>query len=312
MNVVYKKWNADEKLEEAQAKIYTGASGLPARPEQIKPRNIERGEDSTRYVLTKEGEPLAYVTSWLSDDTPGQGGIGYPWSLPDCPPEAKEKIFNELFTHLKKDKKLKDIRTGIVLTSKIAKDQIKFFEERGFKEDERAYRFTKDLDVEKMASKKFEGKAAKLTSRQATKDDIDLLIEVALSDPQLSRAFPDEAGFRDYFENRVMEAGHAVMVFDGDKVVAASAALKLEPDGVFLFGDEERVLMRFTAIRPGYRYTWKRLVSEFAKEVKSAGWKDTPIRVGFGFSTNGAVASGMAGILPEMDEFELFMKYTVE
>ena len=32
MNVVYKKWNPDEKLEEAQAKIYTGVSGLPARP----------------------------------------------------------------------------------------------------------------------------------------------------------------------------------------------------------------------------------------------------------------------------------------
>ena len=312
MNVVYKKWNPDEKLEEAQATIYTGVSGLPARPEEIKPRNNERGVESTRYALTKEGEPLAYVTSWLSDENPTEGGIGYPWSLPDCPPEAKEKIFNELFDHLKKDKKLKDIRTGIVLTSKIAKDQIKFFKERGFEEYERAYRFTKDLDVAKMASKKLEGKAAKLTSRRATKEDVDLLTEVALSDPQLRRAFPDEDLFRNYFENRVFEAGNALLVFDGDKVVAASAALKLEPDGVFLFGEEERVLMRFTAIRPGYNYAWKRLVVEFAKVVKDAGWKDTPIRIGFGFSTGGAVASGMAGMLPEMDEFELFMTYKVE
>ena len=312
LNVVYKKWNPDEKLEEAQAKIYTGVSGLPARPDQIKPRNIERGEDSTRYALTKDGEPLAYVTSWISDDTPGQGGIGYPWSLPDCPSEAKEKIFNELFTHLKTDKKLTDIRTAIVLTSKIAEEQIKFFEKKGFKEDERAYRFTKDLDVEEMASKKFEGKAVELTSRQATKDDVDLLIDVALSDPQLRRAFPNEEGFRNYFENRVLKDGHAVLLLDGDKVVAASAALKLDPDGVFLFGDEERILMRFTAIRPGYNYAWKRLVAEVAKEVKSAGWSDIPIRVGFGFSNNSAVASGMAGILSEMNEFELFMKYTVE
>lgn len=312
MNVVYKKWNPDEKLEEAQAKIYTGVSGLPARPEEIKPRNNERGVDSTRYALTKEGEPLAYVTSWLSDENPEQGGIGYPWSLPDCPPEAREKIFDELFTHLKNDKKLKDIRTGIVLTSKIAKEQLKFFKERGFKEVERAYRYTKDLDVEKMASKKLEGKAAKLTSRAATKDDVDLLIEVALSDQQLKRAFPDEDGFRNYFEGRVLKDGHAVLVLDGDKVVAASAALKLKPDGLFLFGDEERILMRFTAIRPGYNYAWKRLVVEIAKEVKNAGWKDTPIRVGFGFSTEGAVASGMAGILPEMEEFEIFMSYVVE
>jgi len=312
MNVVYKKWNPDEKLEEAQAKIYTGVSGLPARPEEIKPRNIQRGEDSTRYVLTKEGAPLAYVTSWVNDENPLEGGIGYPWSFPECPSEAKEKIFDELFTHLKEDKKLKDIRTGIVLTSKIAQEQIKFFEERGFKEHERVYRYSKDLDAGKMASKKVEGAAAKLTSRPATKDDIDLLIEVALSDQQLRGAFPDEEGFRNYFENRVLKDGHAVLLLDGDKVVAASAVLRMEPNGTFLLGDEERIMMRFTAIRPGYNYAWKRLVVEIAKEVKSAGWKDIPIRVGFGFSTEGAVASGMAEISPELDEFELFMRYKVE
>ncbi|MFX1607230.1 MAG: hypothetical protein ACFFDD_15195 [Promethearchaeota archaeon] len=312
MNIVYKKWNPDEKLEEAQAKIYTGVSGLPARPEEIKPRNIQRGEDSTRYVLTKEGEPLAYVTSWISDENPAEGGIGYPWSFPECPPEAKEKIFNELFTHLKEDKNLKDIRTGIVLSSKIAKDQIKFFEEKGFKEVERAYRYSKDLDIEKMASKKVEGKAAKLTSRPATREDIDLLIDVALSDPQLNRAFPNEDGFRAYFENRVLKDGHAVLVLDGDKVVAASAPLKMNPNGVFLLGDEERTLMRFIAIRPGYSYAWKRLVVEIAKEVKKAGWTKTPLRLSFGFSTEGAIASGIAGMSPEMEEFELFMKYEVE
>ena len=102
------------------------------------------------------------------------------------------------------------------------------------------------------------------------------------------------------------------MVLDGDKVVAASAALKMKPDGLFLLGDEERILMRFTAIRPGYSYAWKRLVVEFAKEVKSAGWKDTPIRVGFGFSTEGPVASGVAGLDSDLEEFEIFMSYKVD
>ncbi|MFW9963551.1 MAG: hypothetical protein ACFFCX_08310 [Candidatus Sifarchaeia archaeon] len=312
MNVVYKKWNPDEKLEDAQAKIYTGVSGLPARPEEIKPRNIQRGEDSTRYVLSKDGAPLAYVTSWVNDENPTEGGIGYPWAFPECPLEAKEKIFDELFNHLRKDKKLKDIRTGIVLTSKIANDQIKFFEEKGFKEVERAYRYSKDFDVEKLASKKLEGKAAKLTSRPATKDDVELLIDVALSDPQLNRAFPNEDGFRNYFENRVLKDGHAMLLLDGDKVIAASAPLKMEPNGTFLLGDEERTLMRFTAIRPGYGYAWKRLAVEIAKEVKKAGWKDTPIRLSFGFTAEGVVASGIAGLSPEMDEFEVFMRYTVE
>lgn len=312
MNVIYKKWNPDEGLEEAQAKIYTGVSGLPTRPEEIKPRNIQRGEDSTRYVLSKDGEPLAYVTSWINDENPTEGGIGYPWSFPNCPPDAKEKIFNELFDHLRKDKKLKDIRTGIVLNSKIAKDQIKWFEERGFSELERAYRYTKDLDVEKMASKKLDGKLAELKAKIATEDDVDALIEVAMSDPELGRAFPDEEGFRNYFAGRVLPQGNAIMLYEGDKLVAASAALRMEPNGVFLFGDEERVLMRFTAIRPGYGYAWKRLVVEIAKDVKKSGIKDIPLRVQFGFTASGAVASGIAGIDPDLEEFELFMKYKVE
>jgi len=312
MNVVYKNWNPEDGLEEVQANIYTGVSGLPARAEEIKPRNIKRGEDATRYALSKDGEPLAYVTSWIHDDDPTEGGIGYPWSMKDCPEEAKLKIFDELFTHLKKEKKLKEINTGIVVTSKVAEEQVKFFKKRGFEEYERAYRFTKDLDVEKLASKKLDGKYAKLKSRIATKDDVDALIEVSLSDPQLSRAFPDEENFRNYFETRVLEQGNAIMLYDGDKLVAASAALKLKPDGIFLFGEEERILMRFTAIRPGYRYVWKRLVVEIAKDVKNSGNKDIPIRVGFGFSTNGAVASGVAGIDSDLEEFEIFMKYKVD
>lgn len=312
MKVVYKKWNPDDGLEEVQAKIYTDVSGLPARAEEIKPRNIERGEDSTRYALTKDGEPLAYVTSWINDENPSEGGIGYPWSMKDCPEEAKLKIFDELFTHLKKEKKLEEINTGIVLTSKIAKDQVKFFKERGFEEHERAYRYTKDLDVEKLASKKLDGKYAKLKSKIATKDDVDALIEVSMSDPQLRRAFPDEEQWKNYFENRVMEQGNAIMLLEGDKVVAASAALKLKPDGVFLFGEEERILMRFTAIRPGYRYAWKRLAVEIAKDVKNSGNQDTQMRVGFGFSSNAAIASGIAGIDSDLEEFEIFMKYKVK
>jgi len=307
VNVIYKKWNPDEGLEEIQAKIYTGVSGLPARPEDIKPRNIHRGEDATRYVLSKDGEALAYVTSWVNNENPEQGGIGYPWSFPECPADAKDKIFDELYTHLKKEKKLKEIRTGIVLTSKIAGEQIEFFEKRGFKEVERAYQFNRDLAVEELAKKNLEGKAASLTSRIATSDDIDLLVELTLSDQQLKNAFPDEEGFRNYFENRVLKDGHAVLVFDGDKAVAASAALRLEPDGSILLGDEERIIMRFTAIRPGYNHAWERLVVEFAKEMKNAGWSDIPIRIRFGFNAEGAVASGLAGITPELNEYEIFM-----
>ena len=41
MKVKYMKWESGQGLEEVQAKIYTEVSGLPARAEQIGPRNVD-------------------------------------------------------------------------------------------------------------------------------------------------------------------------------------------------------------------------------------------------------------------------------
>ena len=308
MKVVYKKWEDGQGLEELQAQIYTGASGLPANGWQIKERNIQRGPDLTRYALTEDGKPLAYVTSNISTSERGRALIGYPWSLPDCPSEAKNKIFSEQFSYLKNRDDIEEITTAVVIRSKIKDEQIAFFKEKGFVEDERIYRYSLDFDVVEAANQKVEGKASKLTSRVATEKDIDLLIELCLADEGLREAFSSKDGFRSYFRDRVFKVRPPVMLFDGDQIVAASAPLRFEAEGSTVIADGERIIMRFTAIRPGYSYAWNRLLVELAKECKAAGWTDIPIYTSFGFSTSGAAPSGIAKLRPELEEFEIILK----
>ena len=312
LKVKYTKWEDNKGLEELQAEIYTEASGLPARPDEIRHRNNDRGADSTLYALTEDGKPLAYVTSYRYDDGTDRAGIGYPWAMKDCPKEAQEKIFNDLLGHLKTQDDVKEIRISVGFNSKISGDQIKFLEERGFSEVERAYRYTLDLAIEEASKMKLDAKAKGLKRKAATLDDVDTLIEVTRSDPQVRNAFPSDEAFREYFTDRVLKDGHCVILFDGDKAVAASAPLKLQPDGRAVTGDEERIIMRFTAVRPGHEYAWKRLVSEIAKEAKKAGWEATPIQVGYGYTADGVIAQGIADLRPEVEPYSIIYRYDKE
>ncbi len=72
-------------------------------------------------------------------------------------------------------------------------------------------------------------------------------------------------------------------------------------------GDEARIIMRFTAIRPGYNYAWSRLLIELAKECKSAGWTDIPLQAETGFVAGGSAIIGLAELRPELDDFEIIM-----
>ena len=309
MDVEYKNWESGKGLEEVQAKIYTEVSGLPARAEDIGPRNDQRGSDMTKYALTKEGEPLAYITSWQSNSEPGSYGIGYPWSLPNCPKDVKIKMFKEQLNYLKSKKDLKRIRTAVVVASKTAKDQIRFFEENGFVEDESVVRFNKDFDVKSLSKITVNTKAATLKVRIATNDDVDILIDLVKSDKQLGNYFPTREAAKGYFEGRVLKDGHAVILFDKDIAVAASALLKMDPDNFIVRADSERIIPRFVAIRPSYRYAYDRLLAELAKEALVAKWQDVPLRVGLGFETEDYAISLLAESQPEMYVYEILMAY---
>ncbi len=307
MKIKYQNFEPNKGFRELQAKIYTTASGLPARAEEIEQRNITRGAEMTRYALTEKDEPLGYITAYDSTSEIGRSGIGYPWTMPNAPKVVQTQLFNDMHTYLKSREKTLEIRTAVVLTSRIADKQIAFFKGQGFVERERVYRYNRDYDIMDVSTWKKSKELNTFTTRKATPKDLKLLIELSQADPYLTPAFPNHAAWVNYFKNRVLKDDHAVIVFENDLAVAASAALRLQPDQQFLLGDEERIIMRFTAIRPGYQRAWKFLLMAIAREAKAAGWAKIPLRVSFPFTTEVPLAKTLAALQPELEMFEVIL-----
>ncbi len=304
MKVKYTVWEPDKGLEDIQAKIFSHASGIPERAELIRQRNLQRAPEMTRYALTEDGEPLAYVTARDSSSGGGRTYIGYPWTMPGCPNDVQLKIFDELLSYLDKREETKEIGTTIITRSNLREQQVEFFKKRGFEEDERIFTYILPLDVVETSKLKVSEKASALKSKTATEEDIDHLVEIFMAEASLRTQVADEEAVKSYFIDRVLPTGHAVLLFDGNKVVGATAPLRFQPDGSRVQGDEERIIMRFTAIRPGYEYAWTRLLVEMAKECKKAGWKDIRIQAESWITGEGAAISGLAEIRPELTDFE--------
>ena len=304
MKVKYTVWEPDKGLEDIQAKIFSHASGIPERAEVIRQRNLQRAPEMTRYALTEDGEPLAYVTARDSSSGEDRTYIGYPWKMPDCPEEVQLKIFDELMSYLEEREETKEIGTTIITRSRLREQQAEFFKKRGFEEDEHIFTYILPLDVVETSKLKVSEKASTLKSKVATEDDIGHLIEIFMAEEDLRNQVADEEAAESYFMDRVLETGHAILLYDGDMVVAGTAPLRFQPDGNRVLGDEERIIMRFTAIRPGYEYAWTRLLVEMAKECKKAGWTDIPIQAESWITGEGASIAGLAELRPELTDFE--------
>ena len=309
MKVNYRHYEPDQNLEEIRAKIYTTASGLPASADQIRLRALNSDPKLMRFAFTEKDDPLAYISASGSDSQPWTIGMGYPWALPKCPSNVQKQIFKDLVSYITENKKIQEIVTGVVLTSKIADEQIRFFTEKGFTEKERIFLYALDYDVTEVSGRKLTKDIRAFRSRVATSKDINQLIEVCQSDPNTRNAFPTQEAWESYFTDRVLKDGHAVMVFKGDQVMAASAPLRFTPDGIFLRGKEERTIMRFRAVRPGYRAAWKRLLIELAKETVAAGWTDLPLREQIFFSTSEYTAPILAENHPDIEQTQIILAY---
>lgn len=312
MKVVYKKWNADKGLEDIQAKIYTEASGLPAQDWQIRNRNIHRGTDATRYALTEDEKPLAYVTSSISNSEQGRASISYPWAMPDCPPEVQMTLFNEQFEYLKNKEDIDTITTGVLLRSKIKDKQIEFFKKSGFSEYETRVHYNADFDVEETARMKLQGKAAELNARPATENDIDILVDLCMTDEHMRQAFFDKEELVSYLKERVFPMRPPTILFDREEAVAATAPIVTDSSNVNTSFDGQRIILRFRALKPGHEYAWERLLVELAKDCNAAGWADIPIIASFGFRIDGPEARAIVHMKPEFREFETCYIYRKE
>jgi hypothetical protein len=307
LDVKYTLWEPDKNLEDIQAKIFSTASGLPERAEVIRARNLQRAPEMTRYALTKDGEPLAYVTARDSSSEPGRTYVGYPWKMEECPEDVQLKIFNEMMKYLDDREETEVVATTVIENSKLRDTQKEFFSKRGFVEDNHVFQYRLPMDVVETSKLKVSSEASALKCKVATIDDMDHLVEIFKEDEGLRRQVTSDDAIREYFTDRVLKDGHCVLLYDDEKVVAATAPLRFQPNNFRVEGDEERIIMRFTAIRPRYNYAWSRLLVEMAKECKKAGWTEIKIQVETGFVAGGAAIIGLAELRPEIVDFETIM-----
>ena len=292
MKVVYKNYEPNQGLDELQAKIYTEASGLPATAEEIRARNIQRDSRMTQYALADDGAPLAYVTCRDSNSEPGRTYIGYPWKLSGCPNDVQQQLFDDQLAFLRTRDETKSIGSTVVMGSKIADTQLEFLYERGFREDNQIYLYNEDLDVKEVNKWNLNAEESSYTAKAAAEDDVEGLMELIQSDSYIRNAFPNDDAMRAYLVDRVLKDGHGVIILKDDKMVAASAVLKLSPDNPSLSGDQGRYIMRFTAKRPGYKGVWKRLVVEIAKECVTSKLVDVPFRLRTSYTSRDPSAAG--------------------
>jgi hypothetical protein len=307
VDVQYVLWEPEKGLEDIQARIFSEASGLPERAEVIRVRNLQKDPEMTRYALTKDGEPLAYVTARDSSSEPKRTYIGYPWTLPGCPEEVQVKIFDEMMSYLDAREETEVVATTVIENSILRDTQKEFFSKRGFVEDDHVFQYRLPMDVVETSKLKVSKEASALTCKIATDDDLDHLVGLFQQEEGLRNQVAEIEAIKEYFTERVLKDGHAVLLFDKDKAVAATAPLRFQPNNVRVAGDEERIIMRFTAIKQGYNYAWSRLLVEMANECKKAGWTDIKIQAETGFVAGGAAIVGLAELRPEIVDFETIM-----
>ena len=282
MKVVYRKWEPNKDLEEFQAEIYNenNPTPQPITAQQIIERYKREKIDpnTVRYAFDEEGNPLAYIQA-RDYDSAKETHLGYPWALANCPKEVQDKLFDEMLEYIKQ----RDIAKKYAIRMNAAvnnKEVMDFFKGKGLVEKTRGYRY--EVDMTEVNKSKYTDKD--FSTRLATSDDVDLLVDLIKADGRYVGQFGSDKEIADYFKDRVLkdaqEKGNkAVMVFEGDTLVMASAPLIFKAPG----DDGERIILRFHAFRPGYEKAYKLLINEIANVCVSNNYGlDKPLGVFIG------------------------------
>jgi hypothetical protein len=273
MKVIYRFYEPNQGLEEVQAKIFNfNMENLETYDQRGDPEEIRKRYEfnltdpkQVRFAFTEEGEPLAYIQSRINQNK--TISIGYPWAMPKCPSEVQEKIFDELFNYIKDKKKPKEINYWLFYKWR---EQIDFFERKGFSKKIEGYRYEFDvLETSKLDLLNNNH----YRSRLATDDDLGLLLEVSLLDKDMNNAGFTEKWLRSYFTEKVLKDGHCILVFKNDQIVCSSAPLRFKEN------NKEIIILRFTATKPGNEKAWLPLISHITQECLRIGWNDVPLRV---------------------------------
>lgn len=164
MDINYRTYEPNQGLEEYQAKIFNHANNRNVTAKEIQERFEREKIDpkTVRYAFSKEDKPLAYVQA---RDYPGIGEthIGYPWTMPECPPEVKNKLYDDLLAYVKTRK------TDLKLKMNVQADRVDFAKERGFKEERQFIQYKIKFD----SLKNYNPSDSNYILRKATEDDLE-------------------------------------------------------------------------------------------------------------------------------------------
>ncbi|PWI47164.1 hypothetical protein CEE45_13185 [Candidatus Heimdallarchaeota archaeon B3_Heim] len=280
-------------FERIQADLFNSNTGSNVSAVDIEQKIIKNKKDPRllRYAFTDENKPLAYIQA--SQVSSKVFYLGYPWCTADCSPDVQNKLFSDMLVYLK-SKNPDEIQYWIKTQwSKVRE----FFTERGFILKVKGLDYS--FDIEKLSNQKLDDKT-KYKSRLATTSDIDSLIELGRVDKELQEAGLTEEFFQDYFKNKVLKDGHCIIISQESQDVCASAPLLDQPSS-----DKPRLVLRFTATRPGFEDSWPLLLTDIARECKMAGWERYPLH--FNTEEGSEIAKTLVQFKPKItDNYSLF------
>lgn len=267
MKIIYKYWEQDKGYEEKQAKIYNenNPGPQPVTSKQI----IERYErekidpNTVKYAFSENDELLAYIQARdysLINET----HVGYPWASSNCPKEVQDKLFNEMVEYTKQRDQIKKYKVRMNASTS-RQEIIDFFKAKNLELRSESYRY--NLDIKEVSNSDFSND--EYTTRLATENDLNLLIDLVKADKRLSGAFSSDNDMKDYFTGKVLKDGHAILVFKKDQLVMASAPLiyKLPNDN-----ERESVILRFRAYLDEHEAAFKVLLINIAKECVNTNY----------------------------------------
>ena len=212
MDVNYRIYEPNKGLEEFQAKIFNQANNRNVTAKEIQERYEREKIDpkTVRYAFSNDGKPLAYVQA---RDYPGNGEthIGYPWTMPECPPEVKNKLYDDLLAYVKTR------NTDLKLKMNVQADRVHFAKERGFKEEVHFIRYKIEFDL----LKNYKPSDSSFILRKASEDDLEGITNGYLKAYGVTNTAEIER-ITIYTEDRFKE-NHLIVAIHENAVVGASA-----------------------------------------------------------------------------------------
>ncbi len=268
MNVNYRNYEPNKGLEEFQAMIFNQANKRAVTAKEIQERYEKEKIDpkTVRYAFSNDNQPLAYVQA-RDYQAFGETHIGYPWTMPECPPEVKNKLYDDLLAYVKTR------NTGLKLKMHVHPDRIDFATKRGFKEERNNIRYKIDFDL----LKKYTESESKYTLRKATEDDLESIKNGYLEAYQFSNA-SDSERIAKYTKERFNE-NHLVVAFHENTVIGASAP--------FIKGDspspdnEANLIPRFFYTKLGHEDVIPLLFKKSMDLSIEANWDNNSILITF-------------------------------